>query len=178
MKKLLAFTLAEAILTMTILGVIAATMVSSMKPAQYRKKGLVTKAQKVYSEVDNAINMAISECTQDLTLDTTYKSCSRSDSRDTIFKFSAAEMNAIFGRYMRFLSTTCTGGSSLSVKSCYLVKNGACVCFNNNGSNAASVWVDVNNGEGPNTTDDRYEWTIDKNGLAAAMPSDIVAGAN
>ena len=72
MKKLLAFTLAEAVLTMTILGVIAAVMVSSMKPAQYRKKGLTTKKQKLYSEIDQAANMIISECTQSLSLANTY----------------------------------------------------------------------------------------------------------
>ena len=46
MKKR-AFTMAEAILTMTILGVIAAIMIANLKPVQYRNEGFKTTIKKV-----------------------------------------------------------------------------------------------------------------------------------
>ena len=42
-----AFTLAEAILTMTILGIIAATMVTTLRPAQYKQQGLDVLKKKI-----------------------------------------------------------------------------------------------------------------------------------
>ena len=53
-KKIKAFTMAEAILVMAILGVIAAVMISTIKPAEYKKKGLTLLGNKVLSELDIA----------------------------------------------------------------------------------------------------------------------------
>ena len=53
-SKLKAFTLAEAILTMLILGILAATMVTTLKPAQYKNQAFNTIKKKVYMELDNA----------------------------------------------------------------------------------------------------------------------------
>ena len=52
MKK--AFTMAEAILVMTILGIIATIMISTLKPAEYKDKALAIMAKKVLSEIDAA----------------------------------------------------------------------------------------------------------------------------
>ncbi|MBR5304714.1 MAG: type II secretion system protein [Candidatus Gastranaerophilales bacterium] len=49
-----AFTMAEAILVMTILGIIATIMITTLKPAKFKEKGLKVLAKKVLSEIDNA----------------------------------------------------------------------------------------------------------------------------
>ena len=52
MKK--AFTMAEAILVMTILGIIAAVMLSTLKPTQWKDKSYQILAKKVLYEIDTA----------------------------------------------------------------------------------------------------------------------------
>ena len=54
MKIKRAFTMAEAILVMTILGIIATIMITTLKPAEYKDKGLAIMARKVLSEIDTA----------------------------------------------------------------------------------------------------------------------------
>ena len=172
MKKILAFTLAEAVLTMTILGVLAATMVANLKPAQYRTKGLVTKAGKAYADLDQAMNMIISECTQGVSLATTYTSCTRTGSTKARGSLSAAEMRTLFARYMRFTNDGCTKDSY----SCGLTKSNVCVCFAAAGAN---IWIDVNNGEGPNADNqDRFTISLDDNGISSTMPTVEAATSN
>ena len=54
-----AFTMAEAILVMTILGIIATIMITTLKPAEYKDKGLAIQAKKVLSEIDTATTMIL-----------------------------------------------------------------------------------------------------------------------
>ena len=170
-KKLLAFTLAEAVLTMTILGVLAATMVANLKPAQYRTKGLVTKAQKVYSDLDQATNMIISECTQSISLAQTYKSCTRTGTPVARTSVSAAEWVTLYDRYMRFTSAS----YSKDGYSCKVTKSNAAICFNA----GTTIWIDVNNTEGPNVAgQDQHSFTLDNNGIASTMPSVEAAAIN
>lgn len=49
-----AFTMAEAILVMTILGIIAAVMLSTLKPTQWKDKSYQILAKKVLYEIDTA----------------------------------------------------------------------------------------------------------------------------
>ena len=187
MKLKKAFTLAEAILTMTILGVLAATMVSNLKPAQYRKKALVTKAQKLYAEVDEATNLIVSECTQDLTLNSTYTSCSRTGTKGDLFTTKKpSEMGELYAIYMK-LFDSCASGCKMNSKNpdnantagnskCYLTKNNANICFL---PKDQKVIVDVNNNEGPNADgEDQHTFTLDKNGIGSAMPDYAVAASN
>ena len=172
MKKILAFTLAEAILTMTILGVLAATMVANLKPAQYRTKGLVTKAGKVYADLDQAMNTIISECTQTVSLATTYVGCTRTGGTTARTSLTAAQMRALFERYMRFTNAT----YSKTNFDCKVTKSNAAICFAGSGG---SIWIDVNNTEGPNVDgQDQHTITLDDNGIASTMPTVEAAGAN
>ena len=59
MKFKKAFTMAEAILVMTILGIIATIMITTLKPAQFKDKGLEIMARKVLSEIDTAITQIL-----------------------------------------------------------------------------------------------------------------------
>ena len=53
-KKFRAFTMAEAILVMTILGIIAAVMLSTLKPTKWKDKSYHVLAKKVLYEIDTA----------------------------------------------------------------------------------------------------------------------------
>lgn len=53
--KTRAFTMAEAILVMTILGIIATIMITTLKPAQYKTKGLEIAAKRVIQEFETAL---------------------------------------------------------------------------------------------------------------------------
>ena len=184
MKKLLAFTLAEAVLTMTILGVLAATMVANLKPAQYRTKGLVTKAGKIYEELDQATNMIISECTQTISLSKTYVGCTRTGTPVDMFTgLTPTQMGALYERYMRLTACSTSGVSckltdvtpgtnASNNRKCYLTKNNANICFYPNNK---KIDIDVNNTEGPNsgtsTKEDQHQITLDANGISSTMPT-------
>ena len=49
-----AFTMAEAIIVMTILGIIATIMITNLKPSEFRDKGLQILAKKVLMQLDTA----------------------------------------------------------------------------------------------------------------------------
>ena len=70
LKKIKAFTMAEAILVMTILGIIATIMISTLKPAQYKDQAMQIMAKKVLSQIDNATTQILMNNTMDGTLDT------------------------------------------------------------------------------------------------------------
>ena len=54
-----AFTMAEAILVMTILGIIASIMITTIKPAKFKEEGLKTLAKKVLSGIDTATSQIL-----------------------------------------------------------------------------------------------------------------------
>ena len=47
-----AFTMAEAIIVMTILGIIATIMITNLKPTEFRDKGLEVLAKKIINQID------------------------------------------------------------------------------------------------------------------------------
>ena len=59
MKIKKAFTMAEAILVMTILGIIATIMITTLKPAEFKKDSLEVLAKKVLSEIDTATTQVL-----------------------------------------------------------------------------------------------------------------------
>jgi type II secretory pathway pseudopilin PulG len=73
LKKLKAFTMAEAILVMTILGIIATIMISTLKPAEFKEQAMRTMAKKVLSEIDVATTQILMNNTADGTFDTLYE---------------------------------------------------------------------------------------------------------
>ena len=68
-----AFTMAEAIIVMTILGIIATIMITNLKPAEYRDKGLEVLAKKNIEQVDQVIHQILNNHSQDGTLEKLYK---------------------------------------------------------------------------------------------------------
>ena len=53
------FTMAEVILVMTILGLIATIMITTIKPAEFKQKALKVLSKKVFSEIDNTMTQII-----------------------------------------------------------------------------------------------------------------------
>ena len=78
-----AFTMAEAILTMVILGVIAAIMIANLKPVLYRNEGFKVTKKKVYAELDDVINTILVSCTSGMTLSAIYDDCDEKNPANT-----------------------------------------------------------------------------------------------
>ena len=107
-KKSKAFTMAEVILVMTILGIIAAVMVTTLKPAEYKAKGLAVLAKKVMSQIDAATTQIIVNNTKMATLD------SGSFTLENYKKYLTALRTAP-------ASSFCTGGAKLKDGSCIAI---------------------------------------------------------
>ena len=54
-----AFTMAEAVLVMTILGIIASIMLTTLKPAEYKEKAMQIMAEKTLNDVDQALQQVL-----------------------------------------------------------------------------------------------------------------------
>ena len=68
-KRFYAFTMAEAILVMVILGIIATIMISTMRPVQFRDKGLQVQAKKVVNQFEEATKQILVHHTRDESLE-------------------------------------------------------------------------------------------------------------
>ena len=68
-SKQSAFTMAEAILVMTILGVIASVMITTLKPAEFKEKALKLLAKKTIYQIDSATMQIISNNSADGTME-------------------------------------------------------------------------------------------------------------
>ena len=166
MKK--AFTLAEAVLTMTILGVIAAIMVTTLKPNQYRAQAYRTLKEKAYASVDEVTQTILTDCSINMNLATIYNNCNnKSTTANHAFGITEA---ATFGLYMR--GTNAANGAAAagcSAKAGYSnlkLRNGICLYFK-----AGEIFVDVNGTEGPNDTTDQFTITINNSeGVTSDMP--------
>jgi len=127
-----AFTMAEAILVMTILGIIATIMITTLKPAQFKDKGYSILAKKVLSEIDTATTQIIINNTKL----GSFSSMVLDDGTSTEFKTNATNTMNFYKKYLTTLRTTvdsdsfCITGvggtaSSLAATAVYL-KDGAC----------------------------------------------------
>ena len=181
MKKR-AFTMAEAILTMTILGVIAAIMIATIKPVQYRNKGFKVKFQKIYADLQDTTNTVMIECSSNWDLRTIYNICdSATASGRTSTHVFGAQTNAneldAYERYIKFRGDCSVTANKPATSTCKKMMNDACVCFYKNDTNQG-FWVDVNDNDGPNTANvDQLYWPVsvvsgDTIGITAEKPKD------
>ncbi len=162
MKIKKAFTLAEAILTMTILGIIAATMVTTLKPSQYKQQGFDTLKKKIYAEIDGVTNTFTVECAQKMQTLSVYNDCDRSK---TTHAFGTLD-NVIYANYMRgttgAVSTDNGICPALTNYTSLRLKNGACIYFG-----TSTIKVDVNGNQKPDEIgSDRMILTITNDGIS------------
>lgn len=120
-----AFTMAEAILVMTILGIIATIMITSLKPAQYKDKGFSIMANKVLSEIDTTI-------TQILVNDSKYGKLTNLIDGNVSFSFAESDksdnLKNLFKKYLTatrkdITGTYCATDTTFS----FALKDGACL---------------------------------------------------
>ena len=124
-----AFTMAEAILVMTILGIIATIMITTLKPAEFKEKGLKVLAKKVLSEIDTATTQIMVNNTKLGTMDTLVTA------NGANFTW-AGNQASILDYYKKYLTTIrtevpttsyCrTGDAAYGATAAYL-KDGACI---------------------------------------------------
>ena len=124
-----AFTMAEAIIVMTILGIIATIMITNLKPAEFRDKGLEVLANKLLREIDDATQQIIVNNTMDSKLNAIY--IPGSSSTYTLYDNNQTYMNHTLNYYKKYMGVT--------RKPC---NNASCPCWND---------ADVNNPSAPKT---------------------------
>ena len=168
MKLKKAFTMAEAVLTMTILGIIAATMITTLKPAKYQEQGFNVLKRKAYAELDSVMQTFMVDCCQNMNATTVYPNCVKSSTAVTFGANNGdngLDVATVFGRYMRgTVGAAQTANSTCLAKTGYTsikLKNGVCVYFGNN-----SIKVDVNGQDKPETVgSDQMVLTVGVDGI-------------
>lgn len=135
---------------MTILGIIAATMITTLKPSQYKQQGFDTQKRKMYSEIDNILLTIIEECSADTSLRTLYENCNRTTTPFAVEVNTRTKFSQLFNTYVKGTyypkdqeRDICTQNTTYvpTIK----LKNGTCLYFSIN-----AIKVDVNGDEGPN----------------------------
>ena len=120
-----AFTMAEAILVMTILGIIAAVMLSTLKPTQWKDKSYHVLAKKVLYEIDTATSTILTTNSKYNTFD------SMVTDGGAAVTFDAAGMWTLYKKYLSTTRTTadafCTNGGQSLTATAYVLKDGACM---------------------------------------------------
>ena len=107
-----AFTMAEAILVMTILGIIATIMITTLKPAEFKDKGMDILAKKVLSEIDTATTMILINNSFDGTMLNLYEPGS-----SNVFEFRYKETcHHVATLYKKYLTATRQVYSNASTK--------------------------------------------------------------
>ena len=150
------FTLAEVLVTLGIIGVVAAlTVPSLMQNAQ--KRVLVTSLRKVHSELSQATQLAMEDKHATTWSDA---NVSASDMFDKYLKTNSTSNTSISGSF----SNVSGGSSTFSSSYCRTLKDGAFVCLPNSGT--GDVFVDVNGtAQGPNVGGrDRFELYLNNSG--------------
>lgn len=185
MKKMLkskAFTMAEAVLVMTILGIIATIMIQNLRPAQFKEKGLSVLAKTVYGDLDTALSEILVNNTPYNQLNSLYNVGQSSDTFSMATAGKGGEFIKLLKTYMRTSRTECE--SWLPADEVMTLKNGACIGVKS-GSVTEETWIpgetdktdsatytygmiylDTNGEEEPNVFGkDRFAIPLDLNGV-------------
>ena len=185
MKK--GFTLAEVLITLGIIGVVAALTLPNMLK-NHQKRVMVTQLQRTYNSIVNAMPSYMDDVHATSLFDTDAFNANRN--RDDVtplvnfvkdnFKTSkictadtTGGTAACYGNEYRRLSGSVNGGFSGDV--CTLLKTGATICFNRmeEKSEFPYVYIDVNGPQGPNVWGrDAYQLEFNNKGDIAETFAD------
>ena len=188
-----AFTMAEAVLVMTILGIIATVMITTMKPAKFKDQGYEVLAKSVYADIDNAITQILADKTPYNNFETIYKS----GSSEETFSMKNAYQGSLdeFAKLLKDYLATARGEVPDVCKTAYynsplLLKNGACIAMQRITSKVDTlipgessttplyleyglIFVDTNGNDEPNTLGkDQFNIPLSKNGIYDGDGSD------
>ena len=162
MKK--AFTLSEVLITLSIIGVIAALTIPTVVK-NYRYKMYATQIQKTYSQIQTAIKTVMEDEMTNNFYETT---AGARDDNTNCTKGSCYFLN----KYFKLARQNCSTGTKKCIANSYIstsganagflaentwycgqTVNGAAICMvNNPKSNVTSLFIDTNGTEAPNTT--------------------------
>ena len=92
--------MAEAILVMTILGIIATIMITTIRPAEFKQKALKTLSKKVFSEIDSTMTQITINNTKTGQMDKLFI-----DNEDSHFSFGS-DYSKIEQLFKKYLATT------------------------------------------------------------------------
>jgi len=174
MKKR-AFTMAEAVLVMTILGIIATIMITTLKPAEFKEKGLSVLAKKVMGEIDTATTQILLNNSSDGTMAHIYQSgTSTLFSATTTTATVSNHLGTLYKKYLTATRKACN--SDATCKACnnynnkFFLKDGVCIgistgkpsaavntwfpgetTYTNEQPNYGLIFFDVNGIDEPNT---------------------------
>ncbi len=187
MKIKQAFTMAEAILVMTILGIIATIMITTLKPAEFKDKGMKILAKKVLSEIDTATTQILINNSLDGTMTALYQ-----PGTATTYAFSSnATHNATL--YKKYLTatrqtTTTEDCAQTGYNVSFFLKDGACMAIKTGAqtntptifpgekttTNASPkqglIFFDINGSEEPNVEGkDRFILPVGDDGIDYAI---------
>ena len=180
-----AFTMAEAILVMTILGIIATIMITTLKPAEFKDKGMAILAKKVLSEIDTATTQILINNSQDGTMLNLYQPGTSSVYQ---FKANAGYDAKLFKKYLTATrKATTSSDCAISGYTSFFLKDGACMAIKAGnvtsaptifpGENSTTgvtvtqglIFYDINGSEEPNVNGkDRFILPIGNEGIMYA----------
>jgi len=174
MKRMRAFTLAEVLVTLGIIGVVSAMTVPSLMQ-NYQRQSYVTQLHKVYNELSqsllsyvnekNAINLVEAGITSQGAVNTFITS------KFKIVQTCSGKITPCFPEltgYKKMNGTALTDGAFTSAANAYVLASGASIrpLYSVEGEKIMNIIVDINGQKGPNIVGrDMMMIFIDKNGL-------------
>lgn len=166
MNKKFAFTLSEVLVTMSIIGVISALTVPTLVNS-YQRKAQALQLRKTVSDIENAVDMLITEEGKTKFSATSYynnldgfitnrlktiKTCTKDKTNECFANENYNTINGDAGS-----AFTCEGNS-------YVLANSAAICMTKSGT-SVKVNIDVNGQDGPNIGGrDMFIFMINSNG--------------
>ena len=185
MRKSKAFTMAEAVLVMTILGIIATVMITTIKPARFKEQGYKVLAKSVYASIDTAVTQILVDKAPFNKLDSIYKSGDNTATFSMGTASNGTEFVKLLKDYMATargtIPASCTG---VSYDASLLLKNGACMAVKSGSVSAETqipgessstasasyaygmIFLDTNGDDEPNVLGtDQFYIPLDINGI-------------
>ena len=149
MRRLKAFTMAEAVLVMTILGIIATVMITTMKPAKFKDQGYDVLAKSIYASIDTAVTQVLVDKAPYNQMSAIYVQANNTST----FSMGASGQGTNFVLLLKTYMATARGTvptvcTNKTYNSYMLLKNGACLAVNAAHSTSIATRIP---GEGANT---------------------------
>ncbi len=151
MRRFKAFTMAEAILVMTILGIIAAVQMTVIKPAKFKERGYQVLAKTIYGEIDTAIMQVLTDRAPYNEMDKIY------NTSKVLFGTNTASKEGDFIGVLKLYLATARKGTTndfCNTGTVMYLKNGACLGVKT-GEVTAVTWIP---GENDSTTSAKYSY--------------------
>ena len=189
MKLKKAFTLAEAIMVMVILGIIATILISTMKPTEFKNRGFKVLAKKILGQIDTATTQILFNDSRDSDMKSLYDPEAADNTTTVSFRGNTTKARTLYAKYLVATREGITGDWCKQTEfstSRMKLKDGSCLGLQKAAStDTIDTWIpgesakvsvsglqgviylDVNDAEEPNKFGlDQFTIPIDDNGIA------------